>query len=119
WVDISSLKCRPSFGKPHQPHPINNVPFGPRATSNPSVTIFMYMTNAHAMRRFHFLVALMVLCLDRISKWYVAKDIALHDTIKVINNIFYITHVENRGAAFSLFADSPSQWKMGMLVLFS
>jgi signal peptidase II len=77
------------------------------------------MKSFHAMRRFHFLVALVVLCLDRLSKWYVAKEISLHDTVKVINNIFYITHVENRGAAFSLFADSTSQWKMGMLVLFS
>ncbi len=71
------------------------------------------------MRRFHFLLAMVVLCLDRVSKWYVARDIALHDTVKVITNFFYITHEENRGAAFSLFADSPSQWKMGMLVLFS
>jgi signal peptidase II len=77
------------------------------------------MKSLHAMRRFHFLVALVVLSLDRLSKWYVAKEISLHDTVKVINNIFYITHVENRGAAFSLFADSTSQWKMGMLVLFS
>ncbi|HTR64996.1 MAG TPA: signal peptidase II, partial [Terriglobales bacterium] len=56
---------------------------------------------------------------DRASKWIVAKDIAMHDNIKVMGGFFYLTHVENRGAAFSLFADSPSQWKMGMLVVFS
>ena len=67
----------------------------------------------------HLLVAALVLVLDRVSKWIVAKDIAMHDNIKVMGGFFYLTHVENRGAAFSLFADSPSQWKMGMLVVFS
>jgi len=71
------------------------------------------------MRRFHFLVALFILILDRASKWVIARDIPLHENRKVIDGFFYITHVENRGAAFSLFADSPSQWKMGILVLFS
>lgn len=69
--------------------------------------------------RFHFLIAALVLALDRATKWLAAKDIPLHDSIKVIRGFFYITHVENRGAAFSLFAESPSQWKMAMLVMFS
>ena len=30
-----------------------------------------------------------------------------------------LTHVENRGAAFGIFADSPSEWKIATLVLFS
>jgi signal peptidase II len=30
-----------------------------------------------------------------------------------------LTHTENTGAAFSLFADSPSHWKTGMLIGFS
>src|SRR6266700_6537771 len=71
------------------------------------------------MRRFHFLMALGVLELDRFSKRLVARDISLHDSIPVIKRVFYITHVENRGAAFGLFADSPSEWKIAMLVLFS
>jgi signal peptidase II len=60
-----------------------------------------------------------VLLLDRYTKWLVARDISLHDSITVIKRVFYITHVENRGAAFGLFADSPSEWKIGLLVLFS
>ena len=71
------------------------------------------------MRRYHFLVAATVLVLDRITKWWIAKEVPLHENLKVINGFFYITHVQNRGAAFSLFADSPSQWKMAILVLFS
>jgi signal peptidase II len=71
------------------------------------------------MRKFHFLIALFVVLLDRASKWVVAKNISLHDSIQLIPHVFYLTHVENRGAAFGLFADSPSEWKIGMLILFS
>jgi signal peptidase II len=71
------------------------------------------------MRRFTLLIALGVLLLDRFTKWLVARDISLHDSITVIKHIFYITHVENRGAAFGLFAESPSEWKVALLVLFS
>src|SRR5262245_10465113 len=76
------------------------------------------MTN-HAMRRFHLLIALFVVAIDRATKWVIATRIPLHDSIQVIPGFFRITHVENRGAAFGLFADSPSQWKIAMLVLFS
>lgn len=71
------------------------------------------------MRKFHFLIALLIVVLDRASKWIVARDISLHDSIQLIPHVFYLTHVENRGAAFGLFAESPSQWKIGMLILFS
>jgi signal peptidase II len=73
----------------------------------------------HTTRSFHFAIALLVLILDRAAKWVVAKNIALHDTIPVIPGFFRLTHVENRGAAFGLFADSPSEWKIAVLVLFS
>ncbi len=49
-----------------------------------------------------------MLALDRFTKRLVAKDIPLHGSITVIKRVFYITHVENRGAAFGLFNDSPS-----------
>jgi signal peptidase II len=75
--------------------------------------------SSYAMRRFHLLIALAVLALDRSTKWLVAKDIALHDSIQVIPGFFRLTHVQNTGAAFGLFADSPSQWKIAVLVLFS
>jgi signal peptidase II len=71
------------------------------------------------MRRFYFLIALGVVAMDRVSKRLVAKDISLHDSIPVIRRVFYITHVENRGAAFGLFNDSPAPWKIALLVMFS
>jgi signal peptidase II len=77
------------------------------------------MTQPHLMRRLHFLIAFLVVVLDRATKWMVSRDIPLHDGKQVIPGFFRITHVENRGAAFGLFADSPTQWKIAMLVLFS
>jgi signal peptidase II len=77
------------------------------------------MAAPHVMRKFHFLIALLIVLLDRATKWIVAEDISLHDGIQVIPGFFRITHVENRGAAFGLFADSPAEWKIAMLVLFS
>ncbi len=71
------------------------------------------------MRRFYFLIAVAVVALDRFTKRQVAKDISLHDSIPVIKRVFYITHVENRGAAFGLFNDSPAPWKIALLVAFS
>lgn len=71
------------------------------------------------MRRYHFLLALLVLLLDQGSKWLVLDRIALHESIPVIPGFFRLTHVQNRGAAFGLFSDSPAQWKVGLLILFS
>lgn len=71
------------------------------------------------MRKYHFLIALLVVLLDRTTKWLVAKDISLHEGIQIIPGFFRLTHLENRGAAFGLFADSPAQWKIAMLVSFS
>jgi len=71
------------------------------------------------MRRYHIFIAVAVLLLDRLSKRLVAREISLHDSITVIKHVFYITHVENSGAAFGLFADSPSGWKIALLVIFS
>src|SRR5438309_4984953 len=73
----------------------------------------------HAMRKFHLLIAFAIVCLDRVAKLAISKNISLHESIQIIPGFFRITHVENRGAAFGLFADSPSQWKLSLLVLFS
>lgn len=71
------------------------------------------------MRKLHFLIALLIVALDRIAKWSVSANIPLHDSVQVIPGFFRLTHVQNRGAAFGLFADSPSEWKVAVLVLFS
>jgi len=71
------------------------------------------------MRKYHFLIAALVVVFDRLAKWVVDKNIALHESVAVVPGFFHLTHVENRGAAFGLFAESPSEWKIAVLVLFS
>jgi len=71
------------------------------------------------MRKYFFLIAAVVLLLDRLAKWAVASNIPLHDSITIIPGCFRLTHVENTGAAFGLFAESTAQWKVGALVSFS
>lgn len=67
----------------------------------------------------HFGLALLVVLLDRWSKRLVAAHIAMYTHIQIIPGFFRITHTENTGAAFSLFADSPSHWKTALLIGFS
>jgi signal peptidase II len=71
------------------------------------------------MRKYFFLIAAAVLLLDRLAKWSVASNIPLHNSVTVIPGCFHLTHVENTGAAFGLFAESTAQWKIGALVSFS
>ncbi len=71
------------------------------------------------MRKFHLLLAFGVFALDRLTKWAVAQNIALHENINVIPGFFRLTHVQNRGAAFGLFSESSSEYKVAVLVLFS
>lgn len=71
------------------------------------------------MRKYLFLIAFVVLTLDRYTKWLISHRLSMHDSITVIPGFFRIIHAENPGAAFGIFADSPSQWKIGMLIVFS
>jgi signal peptidase II len=71
------------------------------------------------MRKYFFLIAAAVLVVDRLAKAAIAGSIPLHDSVAVIPGFFHLTHVENTGAAFGLFAESNAQWKIGALIMFS
>lgn len=71
------------------------------------------------MRKYHILIAGLIVLLDQLTKGLVAQKITLHDSIDVVPGLFRLTHVQNQGAAFGLFSDSPSPWKADMLILFS
>lgn len=77
------------------------------------------MNPSHAARKYFFLISVAVVVLDRLTKYIVEQRLPLHESISIIPGFFKLTHIENRGAAFGLFADSPSEWKVAMLVLFS
>ena len=48
-----------------------------------------------------------------------ATYLPLYESLTVIPGFFHITHVENPGAAFGLFAESAAPWKVAALVGFS
>jgi signal peptidase II len=75
--------------------------------------------SSHRGRIIHLTIAFIVIALDRWSKRAVAARIALYSHIQIIPRFFQLTHTENTGAAFSLFADSPAHWKTAMLIGFS
>jgi signal peptidase II len=77
------------------------------------------MSGQHAMRKYHFLIAIIVVILDRLTKWSIAQRISIGNSVAVIPGFFRLTHVENHGAAFGIFDDSPTQFKIGILILFS
>jgi signal peptidase II len=64
-----------------------------------------------------FLVSLLVLILDRITKIAVAHALPLGGAHVVIPRVFRITHVLNTGAAFSLFGDSASPERVRWLLV--
>lgn len=55
-----------------------------------------------------FLIAALVILLDRLSKLWIIHHINPGYAITIIPRVFRLTHVLNTGAAFSLFADSLS-----------
>ena len=73
----------------------------------------------NSARDFYLMIALAVVLLDRWTKHIVAQRNALYAHIQVIPGFFRLTHTENTGAAFSLFADSTAPWKTGLLIAFS
>src|SRR6202051_3610253 len=75
--------------------------------------------SSYRARTVHFSLALLIVLLDRWTKRMVAARIAMYSHIQIIPGFFRLTHTENTGAAFSLFADSPSHWKTALLIGFS
>jgi signal peptidase II len=73
----------------------------------------------NSARAMYLLIVLIVVLLDRWTKHLVASRIALYSHVQVIPGFFRLTHTENTGAAFSLFADSTAPWKTALLIGFS
>ncbi len=67
------------------------------------------------LRAIHYFVLL----LDQLTKWLVVKSLPLYSSLVVVPNIFSVTHVFNRGAAFSMFAEGASRYTTLALIFFS
>ncbi|HEX4210674.1 MAG TPA: signal peptidase II [Candidatus Binataceae bacterium] len=64
-----------------------------------------------------FLIAALVILLDRITKIAVAHMLPLGGERAVIPKVFWISHVLNTGAAFSLFGDTASPERVRWLLV--
>lgn len=56
---------------------------------------------------------------DQVTKGMIERRIALYEVVPVIPHFLNLTHSQNSGAAFGLFADSPAPWKTALLVIVS
>jgi signal peptidase II len=61
-----------------------------------------------------FLLTLVGLLLDQVSKLFIDRSMQLFDTIPVIINFFNITYVRNPGAAFSFL--SEASWRLPFFI---
>jgi len=68
------------------------------------------------MYRFQFLIAALVVFLDALTKWMVRSRIAFEQNITVIPGFFNLTHLQNTGAAFSMFADGGRRTALALIV---
>ena len=71
------------------------------------------------LRKYLLLTSVLVVVLDALTKWLVQQNLPLYGEAEVIPGFLRLTHLENPGAAFSLFADSPGPWAARLLLLFS
>jgi signal peptidase II len=63
-----------------------------------------------------YAIASIVFALDRTTKRIIESRMSVFDTYTVIPGFFDIVHARNRGAAFSMFADSTSPWRPFFLI---
>lgn len=75
------------------------------------------MSKIRDSRGWLLLLSLLIVAADRVTKWMVSRRIELGDHVVVIPHIFAISHVENMGAAFSLFNDSGSPARVRWMLL--
>jgi signal peptidase II len=86
----------------------------PDATTTAARPPAVYSTDRRGIL---FLVSVLIVVLDRITKIAVARSIPLGGAHVVIPKIFRITHVLNTGAAFSLFGDTASPERVRWLLV--
>ena len=56
-----------------------------------------------------------VVAADWLSKLWVVSQMALGETIALVDGWVYFIHRQNPGVAFSMFADLPADWRVPLL----
>jgi len=67
----------------------------------------------------YFAIILVVLGLDQLTKTLIVSSLSLYEQIEIIPGFFNLTHVTNRGAAFSMLAEVDSPWRHYFFVTIS
>lgn len=65
----------------------------------------------------YLLAAALLIAADQAAKYWAFTVLRAKGTLPLLKNVFHLTYVENRGAAFSLFAEYPSRWVFVALAL--
>ncbi|WP_338057485.1 signal peptidase II [Shimazuella soli] len=52
-----------------------------------------------------FIISILVIALDQVSKWWIVQHMELYQSISVVPDFFYITSHRNRGAAFGILQE--------------
>jgi len=66
--------------------------------------------------RINFLIIIVFLGLDLVSKIWVRTHIPLYETSRLLKNFLDLTHVQNRGVSFSFMADYSDSIRIPLLV---
>ena len=78
------------------------------STYQPTSTTAARSVSRTDRRPILFLLALVVIALDQFTKFLIIQNVRSGAHIPVIPGVFWITHVLNTGAAFSLLADNTN-----------
>jgi len=57
------------------------------------------------------LIAITVIIVDQVTKYWIMQSMRLHESIPVIPNLFSFTYIRNPGAAFGLLAGSSNAFR--------
>jgi len=68
------------------------------------------------LKKLTFLIAGIVLCLDRISKFIIHQTMFEGESIPVFSNIFSLSYIKNEGIAFGLFSNQ-GKWLIATSLL--
>ena len=69
------------------------------------------------MRNRSYSLAVLIMALDLLTKWWIRTTFELHQSLEIIPGYLRIIRVHNTGVAFGLFADFHSAWKPYLLAL--
>ena len=59
---------------------------------------------------FFVVFAAILVIIDQLVKYWALNRLQLMQTLPIWENVFHLTYVENRGAAFSMLSGQVSQW---------